>query len=463
MPPKMKLLICYPDLKKKGLPPNIKNFFDKKLAPPTLAYNWISTLNFIAINNYSAVFVEWSMIRDVYSSFLEKLTQLNPWLPLIILSGDTTLEDGLFVPNQHLFALMRTENIETGGPDIIERISVYHEIAGNFEPDIKKMLRPNGFGDFIGNSLPMLEIYRQLAKVAKTDYSVLILGESGSGKELVAKTIHNLSHRNKKAFVSINCAAIPEQLLESELFGYDKGAFTGADHTKPGKFEVANGGTLFLDEIGDMAVGLQAKLLRVLEEKTIEPLGQNATKSIDIRVLAATNQDLTDLIEEKKFRADLNYRLNVIQLKIAPLLNRQNDVVLLAIYLLSRLQKHSPNPNLSVDWDFMEELRQHNISGNVRELENLLTRVVFHAVESKLDRRNLLQVIRESGPSQAVTDKTQPVEPLWQLEKKALQNAIDMFDGNITRIAEGLEISRPAIYRKLKKYKLSIPDGDATS
>ncbi|MCF6239060.1 MAG: sigma-54 dependent transcriptional regulator, partial [Candidatus Marinimicrobia bacterium] len=312
-------------------------------------------------------------------------------------------------------------------------------------------------GDFIGNSEIMLDVYRQLTKVAASDYTVLIQGESGSGKELVAQAIHQLSDRKEQAFVSINCAAIPENLLESELFGYEKGAFTGATQNKAGKFELAHKGTLFLDEIGDMPLALQVKLLRILEDGRIQPLGSVREKKVDIRLVTATHRNLLDQIQQGLFREDLHYRLNVIPLQLPPLRDRTSDLPLLVLHFLEKLLRGEDQTIQRVAWDLFTELRTLDLKGNVRELENLLTRSVFQTDGDLLTREALLSgtSARPSVGHPAIPHGAgAAIQPLWQLEKEALQRALELLDGNISQAAVQLQISRTAIYRKIKKYGL---------
>ena len=330
----------------------------------------------------------------------------------------------------------------------------------------KQLLRPGGFGEFIGNSPIMLDVYRQLTRVASSEYTVLIQGESGSGKELVARTIHQLSDRKEQNFVSINCAAIPENLLESELFGFEKGAFTGATQKKAGKFELAHQGTLFLDEIGDMPLELQVKLLRVLEDGRIQPLGSVQEKEVNFRLVTATHRNLPDQIAQGLFREDLHYRLDVIPLQLPPLRDRTGDLILLVIHFLEKLLRGEDQSIRRIGWDLFDKLQDLPFKGNVRELENLLTRGVFQT-DGKLLTADALLTTRTSSlvgdrslKSSAGAQKN--IQPLWQLEKDALQHALETLDGNISQAAAQLQISRTAIYRKIKKYGLdySQPEAD---
>jgi len=238
----------------------------------TQTSDWVSLFNYVSINSYSAIFISCAAYADEHHIWIKDLRRVHPHQAIILFSSQQDFDTRVIRQTSKLFGVVRIDDIETSLETVMEQLNKYLEFAGSLGSKAsRKLLRPGGFGDFVGNSIPMLDVYRQLTRVAASEYTVLIQGESGSGKELVARTIHQLSERRTKPFVSINCAAIPENLLESELFGYEKGAFTGANQNKAGKFELANHGTLFLDEIGDMPLELQVKLLRVLEDGMINP------------------------------------------------------------------------------------------------------------------------------------------------------------------------------------------------
>ncbi len=432
----------------------------------TFAKDWISALGYTAVDNYSAIWMDWGLINRHYSNFHEKLYQLKKQIPLIIFTSDSKIDCQISNSMELLFSIVSYKDIPEKVDNILKRLTLYKNLRSGMPNKTKHFLRPNGLGPFIGNSIGMLEIYKQIIKVALTDYTVLIFGESGSGKELVARTIHDLSFRKDHQFISLNCAAIPENLLESELFGFEKGAFTGADKPKPGKFELADKGNLFLDEIGDMPVNLQAKLLRVLEDHTIERLGGTTSKKIDVRLISASNQNLQELILEKKFRSDLHYRLNVIPINLSPLRNRNEDMLLLTLHVYGKLADNSRKSSQYIDWNLIEELKHLQLSGNVRELENLLTRMLFNSDASVLNKKILRSIIQssdiiphknessEQGSSDEGSLQEDGIAPLWYAEKIAIQNALKVVEGNISKAANSLEISRTALYRKIKKYEL---------
>ncbi|NQV14458.1 sigma-54-dependent Fis family transcriptional regulator [bacterium] len=427
--------------------------------------DWVSLFNYASINKYSAIFISCAAYADEHQIWIKDLRRLHPHQSIILYSAREDFDVRVIKETSRVFGLLKLIDIEHSLSSLMTRIAKYQEFRASLGSQVsKELLRPGGFGEFVGNSLVMLDVYRQLTRVANSEYTVLILGESGSGKELVAKTIHQLSDRRKQAFVSINCAAIPENLLESELFGYEKGAFTGATQNKMGKFELAHGGTLFLDEIGDMPQELQVKMLRVLEDGKIQPLGSVKEKEIDIRLVTATHRDLPTQIKNGLFREDLHYRLNVIPINLPPLRDRAADLPLLVIYFLEKLLRGEDQPIHRIAWALLDELETMSLHGNVRELENILTRSVFQT-DGELLSADSLSTIREDTPqmvqSQVHTGKDDQngVRPLWQIEKDALQKALETLDGNISQTALQLQISRTAIYRKIKKYDLAVFQG----
>jgi transcriptional regulator with PAS, ATPase and Fis domain len=291
-------------------------------------------------------------------------------------------------------------------------------------------------------------------RVADSNATVMIIGESGTGKEMIARAIHQGSSRLGQAFVALNCAAIPEQLLESELFGYVKGAFTGAQNNKVGKFEAADHGTLFLDEIGDMSLPLQAKILRVLQEGTLEPLGSNKMREVDVRIVAATNRNLAKMVQDGAFREDLYYRLNVIVLDLPPLRDRQSDIPRLAEHFLekcstgkTRVREFSP--------EAMQLMQAYAWPGNIRELENCVLRLALltlHEVVTAPDVQPLLgghPVMRQ----QAADAPRTGVRPLDEIEREAILAALEHCGGNRTAAAHALGISVRTLQYKIKEYQ----------
>jgi transcriptional regulator with GAF, ATPase, and Fis domain len=318
------------------------------------------------------------------------------------------------------------------------------------------------YANIIGRSDPMRRVFRLLDKVADSDVPVLIYGESGTGKELVAKAIHWNGPRKKKEVLSINCAALPEPLLEAELFGYVKGAFTGADRDKKGLFEAAHGGTLFLDEVGDMSPAMQTKLLRTLQEGEVRPVGAKAPLKVDVRIVSASNKDLRQLVEDGRFRADLFYRLNVLGVRLPPLRERKEDVPLLVEHFLEKIATQTGEKKRAFDRKVVELLTRYDWPGNVRELENELRRVVALA-GARITERDLSPHIRGSEASEHPIEDPGPNEGLTLkqrvelIERRILQDSLKRHEGNKTRTAKALGLSRYGFLKKLDKYRLRAP------
>jgi two-component system NtrC family response regulator len=300
----------------------------------------------------------------------------------------------------------------------------------------------------IATSEPMLQICRLIEKVAPTDASVLLLGESGTGKELLARALHTLGPRASARFVTINCAAIPDTLLESELFGYEKGAFTGAVKRTRGKIEHADRGTLFLDEVGDMPLALQAKLLRFLQQRVIERLGGHEEIPVDVRVVCATNQDLTNLIKEGRFREDLYYRISEVNVRVPALRERDSDVIVLARTFLDKHAKQHHRSLRGFSQDALRAIQAYAWPGNVRELENKINGGVILAEGTHVTAKDL--ELEAQAPEQAIPLVLRQVRE--RAEQQAIRRALSIDDGNISKAAELLGITRPTLYDLLNKY-----------
>jgi two-component system NtrC family response regulator len=309
------------------------------------------------------------------------------------------------------------------------------------------------FGNILGTSGKMREVLDVAGRVASSDATVLITGESGTGKELIAQGVHYNSARADGLFVAVNCAAIPENLIESELFGHVKGSFTGAVRDREGKFELADGGTLFLDEIGDLRIDLQAKILRALQERTIERVGGSRPVELDVRIVAATNRDLEREVREGRFREDLYYRLSVVTLHLPPLRERKSDIPLLAEHFL---KKFNPGGQTTVTSEALNLLIAYGWPGNVRELENVMERasvlkrgdmIGVNDLPEKLTRRGM-------GPAGIILNLPDEGLSLEELEKDLIIKALEKHNGNQTRAAEYLHISRPTLIYRMEKYGL---------
>lgn len=311
----------------------------------------------------------------------------------------------------------------------------------------------NFIKDFVFTSFQMQNVYLKIQKVAKTTTTTLITGESGTGKEVVAKAIHMNSNRAEKPFIPVNCGAIPESLIESEFFGYAKGAFTGANpNGKIGFFEQANGGTIFLDEIGDMPLSLQVKLLRVLQEKTITPIGSNKIKEVDVRIITATNRNLEELVKENRFREDLYYRLNVFPIYIPPLRERPTDIVELATYFIEKYSQLFNIPSKLISNEVKEFFLTYSWPGNIRELKNIIEYAI-----NVIDEKENIIFLKHLPPRLVNSFENKQIKTLAELEKEAIKSLLEKFGASSkdkVKIAKTLDISLATLYRKIKQYNL---------
>ena len=311
--------------------------------------------------------------------------------------------------------------------------------------------------ELTGNSTPIFELKEMISIVAPTNAWILIMGENGTGKELVARSIHRQSKKAYKPFVEVNCAAIPEDLIESELFGHEKGAFTGATEKKRGKFDLAHEGTLFLDEVADMSLKAQAKILRILQEKKFERVGGNTLIPTDVRVLAATNKDLEQEMEEGRFRQDLYYRLNVIPLRVPALRERKEDIPVLVNWFLKEVTLKEHEEEKTITDDALAKLMEHDWPGNVRELKNFIERLVIMVPHNVISAKDI-PLLTENNKK---TDGTVPLSAAdsfrtakMDFEKKYIIKKLQEFDGNISKTSEAIGIERSNLHRKIKRYGL---------
>jgi len=326
--------------------------------------------------------------------------------------------------------------------DLKDLFQIRNPVAG-------ERLEPMGM---VARSPSMRQLIDLAQRVAKVDSTVLISGESGTGKERVARLVHNASSRAPGPFIAVNCGAITETLLESELFGHVKGAFTGAMQERPGLFESANGGTLLLDEVGEVSPAMQVKLLRVLQEREIRRVGESTTRPIDVRVLAATNRELTQEIAEGRFRMDLYYRLHVVELPVPPLRKRREDILPLARILLTEAAGRLSRPVSELSSRAADQLLRYDWPGNVRELENAMERAVALAQGGHAEVEDLPEEVRQAVPVPVLSS---PVKQLEAIEKEYILAVLDLNSGNQARTAEQLGIGSATLYRKLRSYGLT--------
>ena len=325
-----------------------------------------------------------------------------------------------------------------------------------------------GFHNIVGKSKNMQEIYRIIAKVAMTDSTVLIYGQSGTGKEIIARAIHFNSPRREKQFVPVDCAVLSENLLESELFGHVRGSFTGAISTKPGLFEVADGGTVFLDEVGNISLAIQAKLLRVLQEREFTPVGGTKTKKVDIRLIAATNKDLEKLIKEETFREDLYYRLNIVPIYLPPLKERQDDIPLLSVHFLKKYAEEMGKTVKGFTPEAMEKLMRYPWPGNVRELENVIERTIVMIENDEMvrvehlilpgqqEKQELSEHIPMTSEELKEIKKQIRERAVEEVEKAFVLSALERHHWNVTRAAEEVGMLRPNFQALMRKYNLRV-------
>jgi Nif-specific regulatory protein len=339
-------------------------------------------------------------------------------------------------------ALANTQQIE-------ELVATHRQIVDQAAEDVR----------LIGQSPPIQSLRSTIGRVAKTELAVLLLGENGTGKEVVSQAIHYLSARRTKPFIAVNCAAITETLLESELFGHEKGAFTDAHESRAGKFELAGGGTLFLDEIGDLSRGGQAKLLRVLEEKIVVRVGGSKPIHTDARVIAATNQNLAEMVREKRFREDLYFRLNVVTLELPPLRDRGDDVILLAEHFLADFSRKARRKPPKLTAAARKRLEQHDWPGNVRELRNLMERLVYLTTGDRIEAEDLAFILSPRAEGAALSQFDGPLtDATHQFQVAYIQHAIERSRGNMTDAAELLGLHRSNLYRKMRQLGMSTEE-----
>ncbi|HYY57473.1 MAG TPA: sigma-54 dependent transcriptional regulator [Pyrinomonadaceae bacterium] len=387
---------------------------------------------------------------------LRELRERHPEMAVIFLTGQGSVEMALRAIQDEGAYHYFEKPIDPHKLRIVVENAMEYGLTRRENEALRRQLRDRGaFGELVGQSDSMRKIYALIEQVAPSSASVLITGESGTGKELVARTIHNLSPRKDSQFVAINCSAIPETLMESELFGHEKGAFTGAGARRQGCFELAQGGTLLLDEIGEMPTLLQAKLLRVLEERTLRRLGSTHEIPIDVRLLAATNKDPHEAVRSGQFREDLLYRLNVITIEMPPLRERKNDLPLLAQHLVTQLAERHRRPARFFSSAALEALRSHYWPGNVRELRNVVERAVIICSGEEIERHHLAPYPVEQRERVRNEDTVSlPVgTPIEEMERQMILRTLRKTDNNKTRAAELLGISLKTLHNKLRLYR----------
>ena len=400
---------------------------------------------------------------------LERIKRIDPNTEVIMMTAFGSIDTSVNAMHKGAFTYLTK-------PINIEELKVIMQQAGNIRKLNEQIYylsdqleSKSRFDAIIGESAPMQRVYMLIDRVKDIDTNVLITGESGTGKELVARAIHNAGKRYRERFVVVNCAAIPENLLELEFFGYKRGAFTGAMQDKKGKLEQADNGTLFLDEIGDMPLGLQSKLLRALQDKEFTPVGGSTPIKVDTRILAATNRDLPALIAEGRFREDLYYRLNVMEIKLPPLRERQGDIVILCNYLLGKFSAELNKPIRAITPEAKEMLERLPYPGNVRQLANILEYACILCQDGVISKEDFPEYVTRSdgaGPSGDSIDDYLSSHSLKDIEKRAIEATLQRCGGKRVATAAQLGISKRGLLNKLKEYGVidrDTPDASSDS
>jgi transcriptional regulator with PAS, ATPase and Fis domain len=374
--------------------------------------------------------------------------------PVINRAAFIVTADGRRIPVSVSTAILRDARGRlAGGAETFRDLSLVEalrkELSGAFQ-----------VGDLVSRSPAMRRLQDLLPQVAESGATVLIQGETGTGKELLARAVHNHSPRRRKPFVAVNCGALPDTLLESELFGYVKGAFTGADRDKPGRFAAAEGGTLFLDEIGDISPAMQVRLLRVLQEHAYEPLGSVVSRGADVRVIAATHRDLAERIRAGAFREDLFYRLNIVRLDLPPLRSRKEDIPLLADHFIARFNRRQGRHVAGITTDALGLLMMHDFPGNVRELENVIERAFVLCGAGRIDTAHLPAELTGSGRSAPASAAENLAASRRSAEAQAIQAALAACGNNRQQAARALGLHKSTLFRKIRALGLGLPDGD---
>lgn len=379
---------------------------------------------------------------------MKRARTIVPTISTVIITAHGTVQTAISAMKEGAYDYVEKPFCPEKVELLIRNLVEHHNLVEENIELRRKIEDRYNFEGIIAKSPKMIKIFELIKTVAPTNTTVLITGESGTGKEIVARAIHRQSQRCHKPFVVTSCAALPETLLESELFGYEKGSFTGAVERRKGKFEAANTGTLFLDEIGEIDANTQVHLLRALEEKKITRIGSNEEIEVDVRIITATNRNLRSMIEQEKFREDLYYRLNVVTVDLPPLRSRREDIMPLAEHFLKKYAKENDKPVRSFSPEVVEFMLNYGWRGNVRELENMIERGVVLSKDKAITVAELPQELTEAAPAKGRT--------LESLEKNHIRKVLEETDGNIARTAKMLGIHRMTLYNKLKKYGISV-------
>ncbi len=410
-------------------------------------------INSVEERFYDLILMDVRMSRVSGIEALKKIKELSPGIPVIIMTAYASVSTAVDALKSGAYDYL-TKPLDIEELKILVSKALRQRQLEQENVYLRERLGDRfDFSNIIGRSSAMRDLFETVALVAPTEATVLIVGESGTGKELIANAIHQNSPRTDRPFIKVNCAALPETLLESELFGHEKGAFTGALARKQGRFQLAHRGSIFLDEIGEMSPTTQTKILRVLQEREFEPLGSTQTVKVDTRVVTATNKNLKEEIQEGRFREDLYYRLNVVALEVPPLRERREDISLLTDFFLKQYAEKNRRLIKGFTPRAMDLLMRHGWPGNVRELENVVERAVIMARGDVISQTELPDTLREleAETEKATVDLT-PGRSLKEMEREMILRTLEDTGGNRTRSAEILGISRRTLQLKLKDY-----------
>jgi two-component system response regulator HydG len=429
---------------------SLYHWFSREGYDTKSAQNGQEALQKLSNENFDTLFVDMKMPGMGGFELLETVKKLYPDTAVVIITAygsiDSAVQAMKIGASDYLLKPFKPDQLSL----IMEKISQQLKLNSEYRYLKGQMDKISRFDNIIGESNPMKKIYSIIEEVAKTDAPILILGETGTGKELIAKAIHVKSLRNNLPFVPLNCGAFPDSLLEAELFGYTKGAFTGASHNRKGFFEVVSGGTLFLDEIGEITQKMQVDLLRVLQEKKITRLGDTHQTDVNFRLLSATRQDLQNKILEGHFRSDFFYRINIISIEVPPLRERKEDIPLLAYHFLEKYCRETTKKIDAIDRNTLAYLKRYPWPGNVRELENAVERAVVLSKSRTLTLTDFDFLKTASSPSYETLT-------LRDMEKKHIETILQATEWNISRAADILGVSRMTLHRMINRHTLEKP------
>ena len=441
-------------------------------------------LSYIKQNEYFAVFLDIRIPKINGMEILSYTRQLINKPNVIIMTAQNTMVNAIDAMKQGAYDYI------TKPFELDEILGIIEKIKKNENLENKQLEKSEDFLDtlLVGKSKTMQEVFKTIGKLSHNNVTVLILGESGTGKELVARSIHLNSVRSDKPFIVVNTPSVPSELLESELFGHEKGSYTGANEKKEGKFISANGGTIFLDEIGDMPLNLQAKLLRVIQEKEVEPVGSNKPVKIDVRIIAATNKNLKSMIKNAKFREDLYYRLNVIEITLPPLRERKSDIPILADFFIKKFSEELNIAEKQLSSDALSFLQSYNFPGNIRELENAIRRCMVMSPSSVLNSDDFMEILNNGEKNLSIDkylkDKKTEIDPFEDIIRRKIKNYAEKIKGaeindvyksimgltekivieeilnlcnfNQLKVSKLLGINRNTLRKKINEYKIDL-------